>query len=169
VALYRDGAQLVEEASTPISVGGHGAWRGNVEGVLGHFVDVSWAYRFGPAAQDLIVVSLQRDDELLSQAFRFPLGRPSGVRALAEVGLSARLSRLAGGRLAVTVRSDRYAHGVRIRVPGWRPSDDGFGVEPGHPRTVVLALASDAPPSATPTGVVTALNVAGTVALERDW
>ena len=41
--------------------------------MLGRFVDASWAYRFGPPAQDLIVAGIERDSgegtRLVSQAF----------------------------------------------------------------------------------------------------
>ena len=54
--------------------------------MLGHFVDASWAYRFGPPAQDVIVASLERDESsapgsgMISQAVRFPAGRPARAR-----------------------------------------------------------------------------------------
>ncbi len=62
MALYRDRELRVEEAITPIELEPHSQREWNVETIIGHFVDASWAYRFGPPAQDAIVVSLERDE-----------------------------------------------------------------------------------------------------------
>ena len=60
VALYRDFESRVDEASRELELPARHVAR-NVEALLGRFVDVSWAYRFGPPAQDLIVFSLERE------------------------------------------------------------------------------------------------------------
>ncbi|MDQ6745074.1 MAG: glycoside hydrolase family 2 protein, partial [Actinomycetota bacterium] len=81
VALYRDLEQCVEEASQKVELEPHCACSLNLETVLGRFVDVGWAYRFGPPGQDLVVLSLERagePPEVLGQAFRLPVGRPTG-------------------------------------------------------------------------------------------
>jgi len=131
VALYRDFALRVEESVTELELAARGWARFGVEALLGRFVDVSWAYRFGAPAQDLVAVSLlDADGELLSQAFRFPVGRPL---ALGDVGLRGRLQ---GTRLVVA--ADRFAYGVRVHAAGFDPSDDAFGVEPGGERTIEL-------------------------------
>jgi beta-mannosidase len=171
VALYRDFAVRMQEATRELSLPAHTCAEYNLEAVLGRFVDIAWAYRFGPAAQDLVAVSVERDrdgaTELLSQAFRCPAGRPTAVRTADELGLSARLQTGAGGELAVRVASARFADGVRVSVSGHVPADDAFGVEPGHERVVALAPAAPgdprarSDPPAAGTGVLTALNLAG--------
>jgi beta-mannosidase len=60
VACYRDGDVPVEEASVPVELGPHSLGEWNVETIVGGFRDVSWAYRFGPSAQDAVVVSVER-------------------------------------------------------------------------------------------------------------
>jgi beta-mannosidase len=136
--------------------------------MLGRFVDAGWAYRFGPPAQDLIALTLERDrdgePEILSQAFRFPAGRPSDPLGPAELGLTGALTRLADGGLAVRLASRRFAHGVRIEIPGHASADDAFGVEPGHERLVELAPAPGAVLSGgVPAGALAAINLAGHV------
>ena len=53
VALYRDGEHPVGDIVVAIELPAHGSAERNVEAVLGRFVDASWAYRFGPPAQDV--------------------------------------------------------------------------------------------------------------------
>jgi beta-mannosidase len=138
VALYRGFEQLVDEVVADLELDAHGALTRNVEALLGRFVDVSWAYRFGPPAQDLVAVSLETaTGELLSQAFRFPAGRPLGQEPASDLGLEALFERTPEGAV-VRVTSRRFAYGVRVAIDGWGASDDAFGVEPGHERRVVL-------------------------------
>ncbi len=161
VALYRDGETRVDEVREDVLIPAHGAWERGVESLLGRFVDASWAYRFGPPAQDVIVASLvDPGGALIGQAFAFPAGRPQGTRPVERTGLRAAL----GGtneRPQLTVGSTALAYGVRVTAAGFRPADDAFCVEPGGERTVVLE--PRAPDSAFTGAAVTALNVAGTV------
>ena len=63
----------------------------------------------------------------------------------------------------LTVRTRRFAHGVRVHVPGFDPSDDAFSVEPGGERRIELTRAAgDAPADR---GALTALNLIGRVAI----
>jgi beta-mannosidase len=166
VALYRDGEHLVEQAEEVLSLPAHGACERDVEELLGRFADASWAYRFGPPPHDVLAVSLERDDrrsgELLSQAFRFPAGRPLRQRAAEELGLEGTLHPRAQGMLALTLRSRTLAYGVRIHVPGYSSSDDALSLEPGVERELIL----DPEPhrrerGAPPSGWLTAINMRG--------
>lgn len=125
VALYRDFETLVETATTDVEVAPHSVLRVGVERVLGHFADVSYAYRFGPPAYSLVVADIGQ-----SLAVALPLGPPP-----VEAGLGLRAVRN-GGEVVVTTR--RYAHGVRIHVDGGEPADDAFPLEPGGTRTVAV-------------------------------
>lgn len=170
VALYRDRATLVEQATEELTLGAHEYARRNVEALLGHFVDVSWAYRFGPPGQDLVAMTWERREgdawRPVAQAFRFPAGRPGERDDAARLQLTAALVCGAGGP-AVRLAAERFVHGVRIDVPGWVPADDAFGVEPGHAVTIALApepatAGADAPAVGMPeAGTLTAVNLRG--------
>jgi beta-mannosidase len=166
IALYHGLEQPVGEESQAMELAAHDGFERNIESIIGHFVDASWAYRFGPPAQDLIVASLERDDdqgtEILSQAFRYPAGRPAGAEPADRLGLAAAAVQPDGdGRLRMTVSSRRFAYGVRLEVPGFRPDDDAFSVEPGGHRTVVLHPLE--PGNRFRGGRLSALNLAGRV------
>ena len=182
VSLYRDFRLLVDEAVLDFELGPHGYVAHNVETLLGRFVDASWAYRFGPPAQDLVALSLEcargrerggglgerrgegeGEFELLSQSFRFPAGRPRTRLVPEEMELSASVR---DGCLHVA--SAAFAYGVRVSIPGWEASDDAFGVEPGRERVLPLTPAPGAPrPRAAlgvgPVGELSAVNLAGRV------
>ncbi len=169
VALYRDFELPVAEASHPVLMSPHSGYTGNLELLLGRFVDVNWAYRFGSPAQDLIVMSVELDGgaspPLLSQAFRMPLGRPAGREPAARLAVTAAIDDVTEAAATVTVAARRFVSGVRLRVPGFAPDEDGFSVEPGHRRTVSLrASASDPARAPAPAGgSLTALNLEGRV------
>jgi beta-mannosidase len=162
VTLYRDLEQRVGGGESVLRVEPHGSHERNVEDLIGHFADVSWAYRFGPPAQDVIVASLERDGDpdatFLSQAFRFPAGRPDRVEAADRLGLSAEARPCGDGVVRLTVRSRRLAYGVRIHAPGFAADDDAFSVEPGGSREVDLRPRT---PDLRFSGELSAINLTG--------
>jgi beta-mannosidase len=169
VALYSDQEMLVDSGEVPLELSPHGYQRHDIETVVGHFVDAAWAYRFGPPAQDAIVVSLERDETdgraLLSQAFHFPAGRPRNQEPERRLGLAAAAIGNDDGSVDVTVSSRRLAYGVRLDVPGFSSSDNGFSVEPGGSREVTLRPGT---PGQAFRGSLTALNLSGRVAIRRS-
>jgi beta-mannosidase len=161
VALYSGGERRTGEATEPLELAPGGAAERDVEAMLGHFVDASWAYRFGPPAHDVVVASLEAPDgALLSQALRFPAGRPREIARAEDLGLVAEALPLPDGRLELTVRATRLVYGLRIHVDGMAASDDAFSVEPGGQRTVVLTPDGTGAPGAI---AVSALNLAARV------
>ena len=132
----------VGEAREPVSIPPGGSIRLGVEELLGRFVDVSWSYRFGPPAQHAVVASLEREDEWdgrpISQALRFPAGRPSAAESSDRLGLEGEVEPGEGGLLLLRLRSRRLAYGVRVHVPGFEPDDDALFVEPGRERVIRL-------------------------------
>jgi beta-mannosidase len=163
VALYRGLEQRVEEAAIDAHVAAHAVSTHNVETLLGRFVDASWAYRFGPAGHDVLVASLEQGDELLSQAFRFPAGRPALRQSAADLRLETSVEQSTAEGAIVVVRTGKLAYGVRVRAQGLVASDDAFCVEPGRERRI--ALRPGHPGAAPPTAVVSALNLEGQLRL----
>jgi beta-mannosidase len=140
IALYRDFEQRVADVEQPLEIAAHGAWESDVETLLGRFVDASWAYRFGPPAQDLIVASVECDGDAMpvSSAVHFPAGRPSTVEDAERLGLGAEAARLPDGSVRLTVSARRYVHCLRVEAPGWRADDDALPLEPGAARRLTL-------------------------------
>jgi beta-mannosidase len=170
VALYRDFEQRVEETQEIVELAPHSAQQWDIEALLGHFVDASWAYRFGPPQQNLIVVSLEADGRedtaLISQTMRLPAGRPATAVPAARLGLQASATNLPDGMLRLHVRTCRLAYGVRVHIPGFTPADDAFSVEPGGER--VIHLTPGTADTSFVGGALTALNLRGRVGVELE-
>jgi beta-mannosidase len=164
IALYRDFEHRVGEAEEMIELAPHSVRRWDVEALLGRFVDAAWAYRFGPPAQNLIVASLEGDregGELISQSVRFPAGRPLDSEPAGDLGLAAGARLLDDEIVEVSVRTARFAYGVRVCTPGFRASDDAFSVEPSGERRVLLSASEDRAVFAG--GWLTAVNLRGRI------
>jgi beta-mannosidase len=169
VSLYRDRETPVGEAEEEIRLPGHASRSVGLEALLGHFVDVSWAYRFGPPAQDLVVLSLEQGQgagaELLSQSFFYPVGRSLERAGASALGLEATLHEEDEEIAVLRVQTRRFAYGVRIDTPGFRPSDNAFSVEPGHRREIRLRRDGH---RGEQRGRVTALNMRGSVPISEE-
>ena len=164
VALYRDQEIRVDEAKTELAVPAHSAMTLNVETVLGHFGDVSWAYRFGPPNADVVVASLESPDgEVVAQAFRFPAGRPTRLESAESLGLTAAVLAQKGSEARVRLSATRLVYAARVSAPGWTSVDDAVSIEPGVSRDVRLRGHGQAL-----TGAVTALNLTGTLQLRAE-
>ncbi len=165
VALYRDGELPVERALLPIALAPHAVSSFDLEQLVGRFVDAGWAYRFGPPAQDVIVASLEHEGSLVSQAFRFPAGRPLSPERPAALGLEAGLASN-GDDWWLRIESRRVVNCVRLHVPRYVPADDCFSLEPGGSREVRLRrVGADV---AAPSVTITALNLHGGVRVPAE-
>ncbi len=159
VALYRDHEHLVGEGSRGLEVAGRGSWTGDVEELLGRWVDASYAYRFGPPAHDLVVAELHAaDGGRLGQAEAFPAGRSAQGAPATALGLDAELR---DGSLRV--RSRRALVGARVHAEGFDAAEDGFLVEPG--REHVVALRPREPGAEVKRATLTARNLDGGIDL----
>ena len=167
VALYSNFEIRVEEVERELELAPRSSVDHGVEELLGRFVDVSWAYRFGPPTHDVIALSLHDPEgRLLSQSFRLPVGRPLAREASAQLGLTATVTASGAEAVEVAVRSRRFAYGVRVNFPGFTASDDAFSVEPGGERRIELVRGGSGATAAAAT--LTALNLAGRVPITLE-
>jgi beta-mannosidase len=119
------------------------------------FVDLSYAYRFGPPAHELVVATLRTPSgETLAEAFHFPVGLPATSEL--DVGLVAE-TRADGDGALVVVRTRRFAQSIAVDVEGFVPDDAYFHLAPGGERTLRLHRMSG---SAPPRGTLQPLNAA---------
>jgi beta-mannosidase len=140
LALYHELHNRVAEADEMIELQPHDHLERTVEGMLGRFVDSALTFGFGPPAHDAIVVSLEAIGEpcaLISQAVRFPAGRPLGQDSSERAGVRVETQNASDGAVTITVSSERLLYGATLEIAGYEPDDSAFCVEPGVPRLVL--------------------------------
>ncbi len=138
VAAYKNGEQKTASYTVPVTLSSHTSSTFGMEQLLGRFVDASYAYRFGPPQQDVIVVSLHGSEHQspLSQAFYFPVKYPIERRPVCELGITAAVAINTDGALELSLTAQRLAWAVRAWVPGFLPDDAYFNLEPRIARNV---------------------------------
>src|SRR5262249_53112712 len=126
LVLWRSGEVRVGGGTRMLEVAAHGAVEIAAAELPEGFVDVSYAYRFGPPPCDLVVARFAG-----AEAFHFPTGRPAN-REL-DLGLVAEAR---GTELVIRTR--RFAQAISIECEGFVPDDDFFHLAPGGSKTVRL-------------------------------
>lgn len=160
LSLYRGGDIAVGSAVADVRVPARGSRELAAATWFEGFVDLSFAYRFGPPMADVVHAVLSTDAGVVAEAFWFPAGLPSTREA--DVGLAVSVTPGASAherRLDISTR--RFAQSVTIDAPGFIAEDNGFHLAPGQKRSVRLRAAA-LPPSST-RATVSALNADATV------
>ncbi len=96
--------------------------------LLDAYFDLTHACQFGPRVCDAVVVSMKGVCGLSEQAVYFCGGLHSHQEP--DVGLSAQATLLDPYTAVVTVKTQRFAHGVHFDVPGCQAEDDFFHLPP---------------------------------------
>lgn len=132
------GTSQVECAEHPIEVAARSGAEIGIDGLLGAFRDVNYAYRFGPPGHDALVATLLgASEELLAEYVHSPRMPASAPEH--DVGLHATLQEGVHGSWELELSSTRLAQFVALDVPGYLPEDCWFHLAPGRIKTVLLA------------------------------
>jgi len=146
---------LIDRGTAPVTVPARGGVRMPAEELFDGFRDLTYAYRFGPRTTELVVARLVGEDGgVLASAAYLPDGPGRPVQA--EVGLQATLRQVDEQAWSLSVSSRRFAQFVAVDVPGFRPGDSWFHLEPGGSRSIDLHRVT--PGDRPPKGQVRALN-----------
>jgi beta-mannosidase len=142
LTLCHAGEVQVASARRAIAVEPRAAIEIGAASLFDGFMDLSYAYRFGPPPHDLVVATVRAPSgETLAQAFQFPLGLPAG-REL-DVGLTASAT-MDGDGATVSVRTRRFAYAVAVEADGFAADDSYFHLPPGGERTLRLRRVTSA-------------------------
>ena len=153
ISLFRAGEISTGTARRAVAIEPRGGVSLNAAEAFEGFLDLSYAYRFGPSACDLVVATLRVAGVVSAQAFHFPLGLPSS-REL-DLGLLAEARSLADGTIELSLRTRRFAQSVVVEAEGFAADDAWFHLPPGGERTLTLVRVSGSGPLR---GTVQALN-----------
>lgn len=160
LSLFRAGEIATGSARQPVMIEPHGSLSLPVLGAFEGFMDLSYAYRFGPPACDLAVATLRVAGLVSAQAFHFPVGLPS--RRELDLGLVAEARPGANGSFELSLRTRRFAQSVVVEAEGFGADDAWFHLPPGGERTLTLRrLSAETGGSSPPRGTVQALNSEG--------
>jgi beta-mannosidase len=157
IDLYRNGEVPVGHAQTGMHVPAHGAIALPAASLFDEWLDLSYAYRFGPPLANVVHAKLFAGETLLSDAFWFPAGLPSTRDA--DIGLTATIERDEHDAPVLRLATRRFAQSVAIDAPGFTPADNGFHLAPGQVRDILLHRKS-ATPRVAARGNISALNAA---------
>lgn len=155
VELLRHGSVRVAIGKTLLEIPGRGAVELNCSTLFEGFIDLTHAYRFGPAQYEVAIATL-RDSQshaITAEWCYFPGCLPAGRTE--DLGLKAMAQQVAGDTWDLRLESKRFAYAISIDIPDFTPQSAYFELTPGRERVVRLS-ANVA--GATPRGFVTALN-----------
>ncbi|AQV96192.1 glycoside hydrolase [Cupriavidus necator] len=156
----RDGEAVAAQAQQPLTLQPRESCRIAAAAMLDHFFDFTYAYRFGPPAHDVVLATLQADDDRgaapLSQAVYLPDRRASALH-VPELRGSVECVQ---GEWWLTVGTRRFARWVHIEDHAFLPEQDWFHLGPGETRRIRLMNESGAGTlaGAIPSGEIYAIN-----------
>jgi beta-mannosidase len=135
---FRQGVVQVGQARRGLTVAARGSFRCNATEWFDGFVDLTHAYRFGPAGCDVVVATLFDAQGRPAQEQLWFLPGPLSA-TVGDPGLQADAVALADGRRQLRVRSRGAARAVHFDAPGWQADDEYFDLAPGGEHQVVFA------------------------------
>jgi beta-mannosidase len=161
IAVYQDGVRRGPAVMTRFRVPARGHHSVQADALFEGFRDLTYAYRFGPPAHDVIAASLRDAGTGLFRAGAcyFPGPLPAGQGC--DLGLTVRTELGADG-YALVLETERFAHAVAIDVDDFVPDDNYLNLEPGETRTVRLRATTR---GSVPRGRVSALNAPDTISI----
>jgi beta-mannosidase len=135
--LLKDGHVAVARAEVPCRLPPRGTQTFASDALLDDFHDVTWSYRFGPPAYEVAIATLlDHERRMVSEAFHF-VRRVEPV-PLSTVNVDAEARIIGQGSYEITLRSDRFLHGVSFDAKGFLPEDNYFHLPPERPRRLRL-------------------------------
>ncbi len=154
VALYAGGRPRGVRATTALSIPARGFRSIHADALFDGFLDLTYAYRFGPPEHDVVAATLWNSatGAQLAAAHCFPCGLPAACDQ--TLALAARVESLGDGYL-LNIQAAGFAHAVNIEAEGFVPEDNYFHLEPGETRRVKLRAER---PGTRLRGTVAALN-----------
>ena len=129
LTLWRGDVRL-RDAATDVAVAPHAAIELAAGALFDGWIDLSYAYRFGPPAADVVHARLRVGDDVVETHW-FPAGFSAAREP--DVGLA-----VTGDATALAITTRRFARFVAIDAPGYVPSDNYFHLAPDQRRTIAL-------------------------------
>jgi len=155
VSLVNAEGQLYQQQTQPFVLAPRSVKRIGVDAFIGHFVDSSYAYMFGPRAFTSCVVQLtDTNGRTICEKIYAP---PSTTHQLTHnVGLCGTITLSEDGHYCLSICTQLPAYYVSIDIDGFQPSDNYFHVLPQFSRDILLTSKDK---NRKPIGRLSALNI----------
>ncbi|MHC5233110.1 glycoside hydrolase family 2 protein [Brucella sp. LJL56] len=140
LACLRTGSQPVASGRQDLSIAGRSTITVPATDLFGAFFDVTYAYRFGPAAHDVTVARLKRNDVTVAEAFHFPLGRTKAFHDAAVEAVPVEKN----GNWFLDLKTPVLAQSVSIDAGDWRAAENWFHLAPNETKRIALIPRKDA-------------------------
>ena len=150
IALYGAGRMRGRPVSVPLDVAPRSSQSVHVDGLFDGFLDLTYAYRFGPPQHDVVSFTLadRKTGALRATACYSPGHLP--CTGDPELRLRADVEPFGDGYVLI-LEANRFAHAIVIDINGFAPDDNYLNLEPARPRQVALNQSVRPPPAAFPT------------------
>lgn len=137
VSLYGGGRLRGRPAQTAIAIPARSVRSVHADALFDGFLDLTYAYRFGPPGHDAIAATMtdRTSGAMLATAHGFPSGLPAAADD--DLDVTVRVEPAVEG-FGLDLEANRFAHAVAIDAEGFVPDDNYLHLEPGRPRRVVL-------------------------------
>ena len=135
----------------------------SLDGIIGHFLDTNYSYRFGPLGHDVVAVTLKTDDGSSMTDAYFPGGYT--IPPLISPKILHRVT-VRDNTVTIELSSDSFLQDVAISAAGYEFSDNFFHLAPGINKTVVASAENMNDTGFR--GVLRALNLASSLHLKPN-
>lgn len=134
--LFQGGRVPVGRGSRRLRLPAFGAETVSGETLFPAFMDLAYAYRFGPPRHDIAVARLREagSGRILGSDVHLPLGH--GRPCVEVPGLIATARAFEDGSAEVELRAEAFLQGVHLACVDRLPDDNAFPLPPGEVRTV---------------------------------
>ena len=165
VAAYAAGDAQIAAGVLPLALAPRSAATFALAQALDGFLDLSYAYRFGPPPATVVHLRLLADDGgELGEAFHFPAGLAALRRD--DPGLAASWIARDDGHAELLLACRGFAQSVHLRLDGHDFDDNHFHMAPAREHRVVVRRSGVARPAAS--GEASMLNSDRRLVLRRE-
>ncbi|TFY97660.1 glycosyl hydrolase 2 galactose-binding domain-containing protein [Ramlibacter humi] len=137
---WRADGTAVAQGAVPVQLAARESRTFPAAEVLGQFLDLNHAYRFGPALCDAVAARLvDTGSGMLAESVHLPLGMAGLCRMpRASLDMEATASLANEGEALLRLSTRQLAIGVHFDFPGWCADDEHFHLVPGARREIRL-------------------------------
>ncbi len=163
LTLFQTGTTAIATADERVELAARSAQTLSADALLGHFMDVTYAYKFGPAKHDVVACQLlDAEKNLIADSYYFPNGLNLPMQH--RVDVEAQIVAVSEHILLLTLSSDCFLQSVSISVRDYLPEDNYFHLSPGHAKAIKLEKVSNSGKSFR--GHISALNLRDLIILK---